>query len=400
MDENRILLLLHRYLGGDCSDDEAETVRRWVKASPENRAKFEQIRRIYEVDPAWQHPVDPNRAWKRFREKYMHKRVDCGVLDLPDAGSSRSSQNRDTNMKNSPGRKQTSRAGRLSAHRDLSGRKDSGSRGVILRIAAFLVMGLIVTAAGFQYFDIDLADLQERHAETDEQVLAMDATHSKVREYHAERGARLYLDLPDGSRVILNSGSTLYVDPEFESEQRMVALEGEAYFQVEQQVANPFLVATEEAEVRVLGTEFNVTSWPEQDKAEVLVTGGKVEVSLPGRHAEDRSQQSSTAVLLEAGERSVVSAGNAPIVDRMQQDMDRRLSWRRGGVFFDNQELGHVLQYLERRFDANFQVEDSSAIRDRVYAYYRDESLEEILDMTSITHDVRFDRQDDRIIVR
>jgi ferric-dicitrate binding protein FerR (iron transport regulator) len=96
-------------------------------------------------------------------------------------------------------------------------------------------------------------------------------------------GSRTKINLPDGSTVWLNAGSKLEYDKTFGNTLREVHLSGEAYFDVVKNSGKPFIVNTKSAKVKVLGTAFNVRSYPEDNKIETSLIHGSVEVTLNKR---------------------------------------------------------------------------------------------------------------------
>lgn len=96
-------------------------------------------------------------------------------------------------------------------------------------------------------------------------------------------GSRTDLQLPDGSKVWLNSGSTLTYDKEFGKEIREVVLSGEAFFDVVRNVDKPFIIHTTSMDIKVLGTQFNVKSYANDPTSEASLIHGSIEVSLKKR---------------------------------------------------------------------------------------------------------------------
>ena len=84
-------------------------------------------------------------------------------------------------------------------------------------------------------------------------------------------GSKTTIELPDSSVVVLNSGSTLSYPDKFEAESRTVMLVGEAFFEVKKNSKRPFYVKTKDVTIRVLGTKFNVKSYPDDNTSETTV---------------------------------------------------------------------------------------------------------------------------------
>ena len=155
----------------------------------------------------------------------------------------------------------------------------------------------------------------------------------------APAGAFATVALPDGSTVELNSGSAIEYPRRFwrlpvvAADERTVRLVGEAFFDVEHG-ERPFVVATAEARVRVLGTMFNVRA--REAATVVTVTEGRVRV-----------EGAAEAVVLDAGERARV-AGGVPRAEATNPDP--ALAWRDRGFAAQEQPLAAILAELERRY--------------------------------------------------
>ncbi len=133
------------------------------------------------------------------------------------------------------------------------------------RIAA---MVLVLLSAGLGYFFIN--------ARNDSGTMARNS--SLKESLVAQKGSRTRSMLPDGSTVWLNAGSQLHYINDFNGETREVSLEGEAYFDIAKKENQPFIVHTGGIRIRVLGTAFNVKSYPEDKNVETTLFHGRVQV--------------------------------------------------------------------------------------------------------------------------
>lgn len=188
--------------------------------------------------------------------------------------------------------------------------------------------------------------------------------------------------LPDGSIVELNSGSAIEYPrgfwrlPFVAADERAVRLVGEAFFDVERG-ARPFVVATADAEVRVLGTRFNVRA---RDAVTVVtVTEGRVRV-----------EGAAEAVVLAAGERARVAAGvpTAEVVSGTSA-----LAWRDRGFSAQEQPLAAILAELERRYAVDITLSAPGAAADTLTLYFpRPTAADAILRDICTARDLRYRR--------
>lgn len=185
-------------------------------------------------------------------------------------------------------------------------------------------------------------------------VLSPDADH-----YRAAPGVVAeQVSLSDGSNVLLAAGSRLTVPSSFGEDNRTVILHGEAFFDV-QEGSLPFVVNTADAQTTVLGTSFNVRSWPGSmsDATHVIVESGRVTVS-----------SESLESIVEPGEAITVS----PLaLTPVETNPTSRLAWRDGGFSYDNELIGTIIEDVERRFDVS--VKAPASIRLRPVTIHRTE---------------------------
>jgi ferric-dicitrate binding protein FerR (iron transport regulator) len=188
-------------------------------------------------------------------------------------------------------------------------------------------------------------------------------------EYHA-RGEIKELLLPDETRVWLNSGSYLIAAEPFDDDLRQVRLYGEAYFEVSHDAGRPFVVHSPGLKTEVLGTTFNINSWPNNVHTEISLYEGSVKLT-----PEDESVQS---VMLSPGQRALLNQESGEL-DVSASAAENRAAWRNGITVFYNDELFHIASALERKFETRILVADEQAGTLKYTAEFSDESLEKIL---------------------
>lgn len=166
------------------------------------------------------------------------------------------------------------------------------------------------------------------------------------------------VQLSDGSEVLLAAGSRLSVHAEFGNDNRTVVLHGEAFFDVEES-SLPFVVRTADANTTVLGTSFNVRSWPGSlsNATHVIVESGRVAVA-----------NETLESIVEPGEAVTVS----PLaLTPVETNAAYRLAWRDGGFSYDNELIGTIIDDVERRFDV--EIDAPASIRLRPVTIHRTE---------------------------
>ncbi len=199
-------------------------------------------------------------------------------------------------------------------------------------VAAMIVL-LIISGLSVLYFPTYLQKGQEFISQT---------------EASTAEGQMAKVQLADGSTVRLNAQSSIYYPKQFYREDRRgVRLKGEAYFDIAKNKEKPFIIHTQRAAIRVVGTSFNVK---EIDSLVVIaVTEGKV-VIQPVQEANSES------VLLEAGDVGILKSNNT--IERIKSDVDNYLSWLSRHLVFRNTSLSAVTQQLEHIYEVDIVLQD------------------------------------------
>ena len=159
------------------------------------------------------------------------------------------------------------------------------------------------------------------------------------------RGGEYFLVLSDSTKVWLNSETTLRFPVHFAEGIRNVELTGEAYFEVSKNVNAPFIVSTINQKVKVLGTQFNISSYPNDKFTYTTLVEGKVEV-LAGSNQEQK-------IILVPSEQSVLGNGNNQIMKRIV-DVKQYVAWKDGRFVFQNQMLEDITNTLSKWYNVQF----------------------------------------------
>lgn len=194
-------------------------------------------------------------------------------------------------------------------------------------------------------------------------------------------GGEYNLILSDGSRVYLNSMSKLIFPVRFTGNNREVTLEGEAFFEVAKDQSKPFIVSIRGMKVEVLGTSFNIKSYPDDSQSFTTLVEGKVKVSS--------GDQLANVNYLEPNQQAVYDpAGSGIIIHEV--DAVQMVQWTKGRVTFTNQTLDEIMKTLARWYDFSYQFEDEKLKSIRFEGgFNKYESIDPILDIISRTGKVK-----------
>ncbi len=163
------------------------------------------------------------------------------------------------------------------------------------------------------------------------------------------KGKRSSLILSDGSKIWINSGSTLQFPSKFAPNRREIGVDGEIYIEVSKDANRPFIVKTSRFEVKVLGTKFNVSAYKEDAKNEVALVEGSVKVM-------DKLGRKTN---IKPNELLTVSANN---FHKEYVDVYNYISWKDGIFRFVNEPLKNILIRLSRYY--NISIDCADDIRD------------------------------------
>jgi transmembrane sensor len=197
-------------------------------------------------------------------------------------------------------------------------------------------------------------------------------------------GSRTVVQLTDGSEVHLNYGSKLKYPQVFSGKTREVILTGEGYFDVAHNPEKPFIVKTDELNIKALGTSFNVQAYPELDIIETTLVDGKLLLEKSGVNGKTKP-----AGAMEPGQHVNYNINNGK-VSATKGNIEKYIAWKDGKVVFECASVGQVSDRLSRMFNVDIEVKDN--IRNYTYTVtFVDEPLFQILDLMTIATPVKYE---------
>ncbi|PTS99428.1 hypothetical protein DBR11_12390 [Pedobacter sp. HMWF019] len=200
------------------------------------------------------------------------------------------------------------------------------------------------------------------------------------------RGGQYQVELPDGTVVWLNAASSLQFPESFQDgQQRRVTLTGEAYFQVARDTKRPFIVHTDEQDVKVLGTHFNINSYKEENAVKTTLLEGSVEISF-----------SKHTLILKPGEQAIRRGENIQI---HAVDTEDAIAWKNGKLKFSNENIHELMHRIARWYDVEVVYEGNMTNKDFSGSVSRYENVSKILDVLESTNTVHFKVEGRRITV-
>ena len=203
-------------------------------------------------------------------------------------------------------------------------------------------------------------------------------------EVFSPKGSITVMDLPDGTKVWLNHGSHLGFPQRFTGKVRKVELRGEGYFQVAHNPKKPFIVQTEKLQVMALGTEFNVSAYPEDKAITTVLLKGKVQL----RHV---NAEGKIHPLLEMkpDQLSIFYKKQKKLICRTE-NTDKYISWKDGRLVFCNDPLNQIAKRLSRWYNVDIILKDPQLSQYTYTATFVDETLPQVLALMKLATPINY----------
>ncbi|MGQ8337459.1 FecR family protein [Sunxiuqinia sp. A32] len=232
----------------------------------------------------------------------------------------------------------------------------------IQKIAAIIVLPLLLASAWFYFQN---SKLKNEIAST-----------AIIQEIRTQPGLRSHLYLSDGTEVWLNTGSTINFPVIFKGGTRTVELEGEAYFRVFKNKKKPFIVKSGTIAVTALGTEFNVSAYKEDHSINTSLVEGSVLVQN----------------ILNKKQKTILSPNEQLIYEKQNHEFKKYSvnaevvsAWKDGKLIFIDTPLQEVAIKLNRWFNADISIDDSSIGKYEYTATFTDENLSQVMELISLS---------------
>lgn len=166
---------------------------------------------------------------------------------------------------------------------------------------------------------------------------------SQLMSLSTPKGGQYRIVLSDGTKVWLNAASKLTYPAQFTGNDRTVEITGEAYFEIHENKAQPFVVRSAGQLITVLGTKFNIAAFGDEDMVKTTLANGAIRVS-------SISDPAGRSVLLRPGEQSVFSQASGSLMKK-EVDVESELAWKNGLFKFNNTPLPVLMRQIARWYD-------------------------------------------------
>lgn len=307
--------LIIKFFAGEISDNEFTMLNSWLEESPENRHMFDKENEL------WQETA--------FQSRLEHYKVDNAWSNI--------------------------------SFRLGLGKRDNASVTVIRKsafiflIAAACLVGLI--AIGSLYVSL-------RPKNNPASVVSASTTIS------TKEGEKAHIFLPDSTEIVLNSGSSIQYDRNYNIRDRIVRFTGEAYFNVATNHEKPFVVKLDHMNVAATGTRFNIFSFSNEDRVETTLEEGVIQVSIAGVDP----------ISMKSGEQ-IVYFVKSKKVQLSEVATDTYTSWKENKLRFNDTPFEEVLRRIGRKYNVRFEITSRDLLNLKYTATFIDESIEEVMQM-------------------
>lgn len=335
--KTRLRNILDKYLNNSCSESEMEELLNFLKRADNELEIKRSLTKIWEQLSDSRRSVEADALQNRdqwFEEIYSEART-----------------RENPSLNNDLQRATPKKPGLLSYNHNSS---------QWIKVAAILLFSVLLSLA---YYTVSY------EKEPDNSVV--------YKEKIAEPGEKVQFILSDGTQVHLNSGSRLEYPSTFDATTREVRLEGQAYFDVVHDDSHPFLVHTEEITIKVLGTSFDIRSYPEEEEAVVAVAEGKVVVHETG--SDKTSSEVNNSVVLEANQWTNYRSSEQSFTTKFG-DVSKLIAWNEDVLFYENEELEEVAYQLERWYGVTINFADEEIKDCVIQGEHRRETLDNVLE--------------------
>ena len=187
------------------------------------------------------------------------------------------------------------------------------------------------------------------------------------------------ITLPDSSKVELQPGSKISYPDKFDKNTRNVTLfSGEAFFIIQHNTAQPFILNVADGEIKVLGTRFNVRNLKSASVLEVTLTQGKISFQ----------SKKGTLSILKPSESLIFDKNNQHLVSINQVDTNVVTAWKTGTIHFKDTPMPEVLETLENRYGFKFKI--SCKLDKPISGKFGDQSISKVLQLIERASDYLF----------
>jgi ferric-dicitrate binding protein FerR (iron transport regulator) len=345
------LSLLKKYFENRCNPKEAEEIQAWIESESsvvDMEAHFKTV---------WDNIKVKSGDYQKWsgRLQRVHEKIEMeelyASLEIPEEGNANSRVNKD----------------RKAISSDV-GLSKSTNRNTRYIFGSFFIIAIIVISIVGNFN-------RPEKSETLPEVTEISKS--------TEPGQKLSFHLNDGSQVLLNSGSKLSYPKTFDEQERIVHLEGEAFFEISRDSLRPFRVITGLITTTALGTSFNINYFPGDEAIEIALVTGKVMV------AETENSSAKEDLLLLPGEMATYQKEISSL-SKSRYSFREKISWKDGIIYFKEADYPAIMSKLELWYGVDISENKQPGKAWNFTATFEDESLDNVLKSLQFGHGFKY----------
>lgn len=337
---NKIENLLIAYICNEISDKEKLFIENWLSESEKNKKYFNFLQKNYTSAQAKNKTEETENSWKNVKLKYYQNRL----------------------------------AGKNKLEKLSNEKIIKLNRKFRLSVAAAAVLFILFSTVLFSLLNSDVSENQK-------------LTYTEI---EAPLGSKTVVNLKDGSKVWLNAGSSLKYSSEFSETNRIIELQGEAFFDVTKS-KNQFTVQTSDLKVNVYGTRFNVMAYAEEDFISTTLEQGSVGISFPGKEK---------VLKMQANQQAVFYKKTKKLTLYKNISTEKFTSWKNDIWQIENESLGSLTRRLERKYAVKIIYENEKLKDYKFTGTLTNETLGQILKLIEISAPVKYTISGDSIFIK
>lgn len=334
--------IIFLYLSGGANLEEIQELRRWLNDSPQNKKTFESITKYWNSSKIKIEAKDKDQAYSLLLQNIKHNQRKNRKYINPHNSSE---------FKN--------------------GWKYIG------KIAAAVTL-LLVFIASIKFVD----NITEK--QTPEKPIVFKQN---------PLGQKSTIKLPDGSTVWLNAQSSISYPEYFENKERRITLQGEAFFNIVKNKNRPFVVETQNMNISVLGTKFNVKAFPKECETNVSLVEGKVKVD------KFKSSIDEESIILTPGEELEYNVKSGKI-KKQRFDIEYVTAWKDGTLILKNDSFSSFVQKIQRWYGVEVKVVGEPSDNFIVTGKFQNENMENVLRALQFSRDFNFTIEDKLLTIK
>lgn len=309
MKQSKYIALIHKELNASISASEQEELAHWLNESPDNSALKEEIIAVWDMSNQYQKNYTPD--------------VEKGLATLKQRIKADSAK--DAKVVSMPPK------------------KDNRWLAIAASVAILIVAGLL-----WNQFQTGSNNLQ-----------SLVSVENQVKE----------VTLPDGSKVWINQETELKYPQAFDGNNRIVYLNGEAFFDIQRNTSKPFIIKTKDTEVTVLGTSFNVSAYDNTQTTSINVKTGKVQLKV---------NATSDKLILVANEKAVFDNKANTLVKSKDKDLNA-IAWQSGQLIFRKTRLVDAISDIENYYRVKISLTNTDLLECEYTSLFNNKELDSVL---------------------